>query len=53
MTFCVHSFMYDAKESKAGEQFLFPRDNDMQYIPEFTLMDMRIMTGNNESESGY
>ena len=45
--------MYDAKESKAGDQFLFPRDNDMQYIPEFSVIDMRVMSGNNESEQGY
>lgn len=45
--------MYDAKESKTGDQYLFPRDNDMQFIPEFTVIDMRFMVGNNESESGY
>ena len=53
MTFCVHSFMYIAKESKGGEQYLFPRDNDMQFIPEFTVVDMRIMTGSTESSDGY
>ena len=45
--------MFDAKESKSQDQFLFPRDNDMQFIPEFTVIDMRIMSSNNESEGGY
>lgn len=51
MTFFVHSFMY--KTDNGDNQAVFPRDNDMQFIPEFTVIDMRIMTSNNDVEGGY
>ena len=45
--------MFDRKSDGGGDQSMFPRDNDMQYIPEFTIVDMRIMTSNNDVEPGY
>ena len=51
LTFFVHSFMY--KADNGDNQAVFPRDNDMQFIPEFTVVDMRIMTSNNDVEGGY
>jgi hypothetical protein len=33
------------------DQFLFPRD--MQFIPEFTVVDMHLMTSHNDTEGGY
>ena len=44
--------MFDNKKSENGtDQFIFPRD--MQFIPEFTVVDMHLMTSNNETEGGY
>lgn len=52
MTFFVQSFMFDSKKSDSGpDQYIFPRD--MQFIPEFTVVDMHIMTSNNDTEGGY
>lgn len=52
MTFFVQSFMFDSKKSDNGtDQFIFPRD--MQFIPEFTVVDMHLMTSHNDTEGGY
>ena len=49
MTFFVLSFMFDSKKSDNGaDQYIFPRD--MQFIPEFTVVDMHIMTSHNDTE---
>jgi hypothetical protein len=53
MTFYIHSFMFDKKNPDGTEQSIFPRDNDMQFIPEFTIVDMRIMTSHNDTDMGY
>ena len=53
MTFFVHSFMFGKKNDSGGDQSIFPQDNDMQFIPEFTVVDMRVMTSHNDTESGY
>jgi len=45
--------MFEMKENKGQEQCVFPRDNDMQFIPEFTVIDLRIMTSHNSVEGGY
>ena len=51
MTFFVHSFMF--KNEGGTDQPIFPREDDMQFIPEFTVVDMRIMTSNNDTDGGY
>lgn len=52
MTFFVQSFMFDSKKSDNGmDQYIFPRD--MQFIPEFTIVDMHLMTSHNDTEGGY
>jgi hypothetical protein len=52
MTFCVQPFMFDCKKSESWqEQYIFP--TDMQFIPEFSVVDMHLMSSNNEMESGY
>ena len=43
--------MYEAKDSKAGPKYVFP--SDMDFIPEFSVIDMRIMISNNQTEGGY
>jgi hypothetical protein len=44
--------MFDNKKSDSGaEQFIFPRD--MQFIPEFSVVDMHLMTSNNDTDNGY
>ena len=44
--------MFDSKKSDSGaDQFIFPRD--MQFIPEFTVVDMHLMTSHNDTEGGY
>ena len=53
LSFYIHEFMFEVKESKGQEQSVFPRDNDMQFIPEFTVIDLRIMTSHNAVEGGY
>jgi hypothetical protein len=40
LSFYVHDFMFELKESKGVEQSVFPRDNDMQFIPEFSVVDL-------------
>ena len=52
LTFFVHHFMYDNKKSESGsDQYLFPRD--VSSIPEFTVVNMHMMTSNNDTEGGY
>ena len=51
MTFYVHSFMFDKKNDNGSDQSMFPRD--IEFIPEFTVVDMRIMTSHNDTEAGY
>lgn len=52
MTFFIQPFMFDNKKSENGtDQFIFPRD--MNFIPEFTVVDMHLMTSNNETDNGY
>ena len=52
MTFFVQSFMFDNKKSDNGaDQYLFPRD--ISFIPEFTIVDMHVMTSHNDTEGGY
>lgn len=50
LTFYVHNFMFE-KKNDSGEQSIFPRD--LPVIPEFTIVDVRVMTSNNDSEGGY
>ena len=52
MTFFVQSFMFDSRKSDNGtDQYIFPRD--MQFIPEFTVVDMHLMTSHSDTEGGY
>jgi hypothetical protein len=52
MTFFVQSFMFDSKKSDNGiDQYIFPRD--MPFIPEFSVVDMHLMTSHNDTEGGY
>ena len=46
----MHSFMFDKKDN-GSDQSLFPRDCD--FIPEFTLVNLQIMTSNNDTDAGY
>jgi hypothetical protein len=49
LTFYVHSFMFDKKDN--GDQSIFPRD--IEFIPEFTMVNLQIMTSNNDTDPGY
>ena len=49
MTFFVHPFMY--KANNGNEKGVFPKD--IPFIPEFTVVDMHIMTSHNDTEGGY
>ena len=52
MTFFVQSFMFNVKKmDNGGDQFLFPQN--MQFIPEFSVVDMHLMIANNDTEGGY
>ena len=52
MTFFVQPFMFDAKKSDNGmEQNIFPKE--LGIIPEFTVVDMHLMTSHNDTEGGY
>lgn len=52
MTFFVQPFMYTPRKTDNGsEQHLFPRD--ISFIPEFTVVDMHLMTSHNETDGGY
>lgn len=55
ISFFVQPFMYEAKESKSGQEtrseYIFP--NHIDFIPEFTVIDMRVTIGNNQTEGGY
>jgi hypothetical protein len=42
--------MYEAKDKG---QSLFPHDNDTSVIPEFTVIDLKIMCAHNECSAGY
>jgi hypothetical protein len=53
LSFYIHEFMFEVKDSKGQESSVFPRDNDIQFIPEFTMIDLRIMTSHNAVEGGY
>ena len=44
--------MFERKDGPT-DQSIFPKDNDMQFIPEFTVVDMRLMTSHNDTEPGY
>jgi hypothetical protein len=56
VSFFIQPFMYDAKESKSNKgedrtEYIFPPQFD--YIPEFTIIDMRVTISNNQTEGGY
>lgn len=52
VTFFAHPFLYDAKKSESGvDQFMFPKG--IQFIPEFTVVNVHMMTSNNETDGGY
>lgn len=50
LSFFIHQFMYEAKDKG---QSLFPHDNDISVIPEFTVVDLKIMCAHNECSAGY
>ncbi len=54
LTFWIHDFMYIAKENrgKTGEQnLIFP--TNVKSIPEFSIIDLQIMTSHSGNENGY
>lgn len=55
ISFFIQPFMYEARESKSGQEtkaeYIFPPHLD--YIPEFTIVDVRVTISNNQTEGGY
>jgi hypothetical protein len=52
MTFYIQHFMFGINKSESGaDQSIFPKD--MQFIPEFSVVDMHLMTSHNDTEGGY
>jgi hypothetical protein len=45
----MHSFMFDKKDN-GSDQSLFP---SCDFIPEFTIVNLQVMTSNNDTEPGY
>ena len=56
VSFFIQPFMYEARESKSNKgedrtEYIFPPQFD--YLPEFTIIDMRVTISNNQTEGGY
>ena len=52
MTFYIQHFMFGINKSESGaDQSIFPKD--MPFIPEFSVVDMHLMTSHNDTEGGY
>lgn len=52
LTFYIQHFMFGNSKSDSGEdKSIFPRDTP--FIPEFSVVDMHLMTSHNDTEGGY
>lgn len=55
ISFFVHGFMYEAKESNRNgvtqQNYIFPQE--VEAIPPFTVLQMQLMISNNQTEGGY
>ena len=53
LTFFAHNFMYQSNAGDVKQRQLFPQDNGITSIPEFTIVDIMIGTSHVDCSEGY
>jgi hypothetical protein len=53
LTFWIHDFMYVAKENRKTPEMAHIFPTHVKSIPEFSIVDLQIMTSHNANDNGY